>query len=33
VGRRFFFIGLPLDIDRGDASPVRAVALLGRRQE
>ena len=33
VGRRFFFIGLPLDIDRGEASPVRAVALLGRRQE
>jgi kynurenine formamidase/ribulose-5-phosphate 4-epimerase/fuculose-1-phosphate aldolase len=29
VGRRFFFIGLPLSIDHGEASPVRAVALLG----
>jgi len=29
VSRRFFFIGLPLDIDRGEASPVRALALLG----
>ena len=27
--RRFFFIGLPLGIDRGEASPVRAIALLG----
>jgi L-fuculose-phosphate aldolase len=30
VGRRFFFIGLPLGIEHGDASPVRAVALLGQ---
>jgi kynurenine formamidase len=30
VGRRFFFIGLPLGIDQGDASPVRAIALLDR---
>jgi kynurenine formamidase len=29
VGRRFFFIGLPLSIDQGEASPVRAIALLG----
>jgi kynurenine formamidase/ribulose-5-phosphate 4-epimerase/fuculose-1-phosphate aldolase len=28
IGRRFFFIGLPLGIDQGEASPVRAVALL-----
>jgi kynurenine formamidase len=28
VGRRFFFIGLPLGIHQGEASPVRAVALL-----
>jgi L-ribulose-5-phosphate 4-epimerase len=28
VGRRFFFIGLPLRIDEGEASPVRAVAVL-----
>ena len=30
VGRRFFFIGLPLGIKQGEASPVRAVALMGR---
>jgi L-fuculose-phosphate aldolase len=29
AGRRFFFIGLPLGIDHGEASPVRAIALLG----
>lgn len=29
TGRRFFFIGLPLNIEHGEASPVRAVALLG----
>lgn len=28
VGRRFLFIGLPLGISQGDASPVRAIALL-----
>ena len=28
IGRRFFFIGLPLGIDQGEASPVRAIALL-----
>jgi L-ribulose-5-phosphate 4-epimerase len=28
VDRRFFFIGLPLSIGQGEASPVRAVALL-----
>ncbi len=28
VGKRFLFIGLPLGIDQGDASPVRAIALL-----
>jgi kynurenine formamidase len=28
VGTRFFFIGLPLKIEKGEASPVRAVALL-----
>jgi kynurenine formamidase/ribulose-5-phosphate 4-epimerase/fuculose-1-phosphate aldolase len=30
AGRRFLFIGLPLGIDRGEASPVRAIALLAR---
>ena len=29
VGRRFFFVGPPLGIDHGEASPVRAIALLG----
>lgn len=29
VGRRFFFIGLPLRIEGGEASPVRAIAMLG----
>jgi arylformamidase len=28
AGRRFFFIGIPLGIDHGEASPVRAIALL-----
>jgi kynurenine formamidase/ribulose-5-phosphate 4-epimerase/fuculose-1-phosphate aldolase len=28
AGSRFFFIGLPLGIDQGEASPVRAIALL-----
>ena len=28
VGRRFLFIGLPLRIEQGEASPVRAVAIL-----
>ncbi|HVO39418.1 MAG TPA: class II aldolase/adducin family protein [Spirochaetia bacterium] len=28
VSQRFFFIGLPLGIQRGEASPVRALALL-----
>ena len=29
VGRRFLFIGLPLSVETGEASPIRAVALLG----
>lgn len=29
VGRRFFFVGLPLKIEDGEASPIRAVAILG----
>jgi kynurenine formamidase len=29
VGKRFFFIGLPLSIEHGEASPVRAIAILG----
>lgn len=28
VGKRFFFVGLPLRIDGGEASPIRAIALL-----
>ena len=30
VGRRFLFIGLPLRIEGGEASPIRAVALISR---
>jgi kynurenine formamidase len=33
AGRRFFFIGLPLGIDRGEASPVRAIAVLDRSRK
>jgi L-fuculose-phosphate aldolase len=28
AGRRFFFMGLPLKLEGGEASPIRAVALL-----
>jgi kynurenine formamidase len=28
VGRRFLFVGLPLNIDGAEASPVRAIAIL-----
>lgn len=28
TGKRFFFIGLPLNIESGEASPIRAIALL-----
>ncbi|MDR3675832.1 MAG: cyclase family protein [Acidobacteriota bacterium] len=28
IGQRFFFIGLPLKLQGGEASPIRAVALL-----
>jgi kynurenine formamidase len=28
VGRRFLFIGLPLRLEGGEASPIRAIALL-----
>ena len=28
AGQRFFFIGLPLKVEGGEASPIRAVALL-----
>lgn len=28
VGRRFFFVGLPLKIEGGEASPIRVVAIL-----
>ena len=28
AGHRFFFIGLPLKLEGGEASPIRAVALL-----
>jgi kynurenine formamidase len=28
TGQRFFFIGLPLKIEAGEASPIRAVALV-----
>ena len=28
VGRRFFFIGLPLKLRSGEASPIRAIAIL-----
>jgi kynurenine formamidase len=28
VGQRFFFLGLPLKIEGGEASPIRAVALF-----
>jgi len=28
AGRRFFFVGLPLRLEGGEASPIRAVALL-----
>lgn len=33
VGRRFLFVGLPLKIEAGDASPIRAVAILDRSTE
>jgi L-fuculose-phosphate aldolase len=29
VGRRFTFIGFPLNLEGGEASPIRAIALLG----
>jgi kynurenine formamidase len=28
AGQRFFFVGLPLKVEGGEASPIRAVALL-----
>jgi kynurenine formamidase/ribulose-5-phosphate 4-epimerase/fuculose-1-phosphate aldolase len=28
IGKRFFFMGLPLNIEGGEGSPIRAVALL-----
>ncbi len=28
TGRRFYFLGLPLKLDGGEASPIRAVALI-----
>ncbi|NJE04491.1 cyclase family protein [Thermococcus sp. MV11] len=30
IGRRFTFVGLPLRIEGGSGSPVRAVAIIGR---
>ena len=30
IGQRFYFLGLPLKIEGGEASPIRAVALLPR---
>ena len=31
VGRRFSFIGFPLKLENGEASPIRAIALLENR--
>ena len=28
IGRRFFFIGLPLKIEEGDGSPIRAIGII-----
>ena len=28
VGKRFFFIGLPLKVEGGEASPIRAIAVV-----
>ena len=33
AGRRFFFVGLPLNLQEGEASPVRAVALVPRGEQ
>ena len=33
VGKRFFFIGLPLKIEGGEGSPIRAIAILDGGRE
>lgn len=32
VSKRFFFVGLPLKIEKGDASPIRAIAINPREK-